>query len=278
MGNLRIPDAYTSGKAALERAREIDAKLPEAKCASAWLEMMRDRNWRGARKGFDECLADRDHTTRALVGRAMLFIAERSLQDASKLLYDVIKLRPLNALVGALYCWSTYLDEDYRTALDFAEEMRASGSSGPVLGAVESLAAIHCDPPRVYLRHIETTAGDWPQDQLLQGILGYAYALNGRTSEAKQILHAMTHLPEGEKAVPSYAAALVLAGLGEFRDAVQWLETSFRRGSLWSMGFLSDPALRRIRDDSSYRDSFLADNYPSIPETSQGLMTSGSRL
>ncbi len=46
-----------------------------------------------------------------------------------------------------------------------------------------------------------------------------------------------------------YAIALVLIGLKERQQAIPFLEASFAEGSLWSLGFRSDPLLQPLRDD-----------------------------
>lgn len=262
MSNHRIPDVYISAKAALERAMEIDPELPEAKCAAAWLQMVLDRDWHGARQGFDDSLHRRVPSMRALAGRALLHIAEGSPGEASGLLRKVVRQYPLHARAAALYCWSEYLAGDFRNALNLAEECRASGQSGPVLDAVEALASIHCEMPEAYLPRIETLAADSPQHELPLGVLGYACALNGQAQRAHEILHVLTQMALREKSGAPYAIALVLTGLNEKPDAVQWLEQSYRNGSLWSLGFPSDPILKSLHDEPRYALLLSKVSYP----------------
>jgi hypothetical protein len=47
------------------------------------------------------------------------------------------------------------------------------------------------------------------------------------------------------------AFALHLIGLGEKHDAAQWLEQSYRNGSLRSLGFSSDSILKSLQDADS---------------------------
>jgi tetratricopeptide (TPR) repeat protein len=253
MGILRVPAAYASAKTALERAVEIDAELPETKCAAAWLKFVFDRDWHGARRGFDECWNQRLPCKRALVGRALLHIAEGCPREASGLLRESLQHNALDAHAAALHCWSEYLAEDSSNALNLVEEARASGQSGPVLDAVEALACIHCEKPDAYIPRIEALLADSPRHELLRGVLGYAFALNGHAQRANAILDAMTHSVSAETKADPYAIALILMGLNEKHDAIQWLEQSYRNGSLWSLGFPSDPILRTLRDEPSYR-------------------------
>jgi len=51
-------------------------------------------------------------------------------------------------------------------------------------------------------------------------------------------------------------------GLNEKHDAVQWLEQSYRNGSLWSLGFPCDPILKSLRDEPSYRMFLSTIGYP----------------
>jgi hypothetical protein len=56
-----------------------------------------------------------------------------------------------------------------------------------------------------------------------------------------------------------YAIALILVGLGEKHEALNRLQQSYRDGSLWSLGFGSDPMLIDLRDHHQFK-SFLS--YP----------------
>ena len=262
MGILRVPTAFASAKEALRRAVEINAESPEVKCAGAWLKMVFTRDWRGARREFDDCRNERPFCTRALVGRALLHIVEGSPEEASVLLRQVVQQNSLHAQAAALLCWSRYLAGDYGEALTTVEEARANGQSGPILDAVEALASIHWLKPDAYIRRIETLVADSPHHDLLRGALGYAFALNGQTSAANATLNTIAHPTDGEKCGAPYAIALVMIGLNGKHDAVQWLDQSYGNGSLWSLGFPSDPILKSLRDEPGYRTHIGKWNYP----------------
>jgi len=262
MGNLRIPEAYASAREALNRAIELDGELTEAKYAAAWLKMVSDRDWLGARRDFDGLLGHPLPGGRALVGRALLHIAEGFPKEASSLLREHLQNSPLNARAAALYYWSKYLAGEYREVLDLIEEARCSGHSGPVLDAVEALASIRCENPEECIERIETVATNPAGYALLRGILGYVLALNGQIQRANEILDATTRAVDGVRGADPYAVALILIALGEKQDAVQWLEQSYRRGSLWSLAFPFDPILQSLRDEPGYRAFLSKANYP----------------
>jgi tetratricopeptide (TPR) repeat protein len=262
MGILRIPSAYVAAKAALDRAMEIDAALADAKCALAWLKILLDRDWHGARRLLDDLQGQQISGSRDLLGRALLHIAQGSPTQASGLLQEALQQVPLNVEAAALYCWSEYLAENYGNALDLVEETRASGQTCPLLEAIEALASIHCEKAEASIPRIETLLVDSPRHELLMGVLGHALALNGQIHKANEILNAMTRPVTGKESASTYAVALILLGLNEKHDAVQWLEQSYRNGSLWSLGFASDPVLRSLRDEAVYRAFLSANGYP----------------
>jgi serine/threonine-protein kinase len=262
MGNLRIPEAYVSAKEALERAIELDVELVEVRCAAAWLKLVSSRDWLGARRDFDDILNRPLPSRRAIVGRALLHIAEGSPGEASGLLRGIVLQSALDSRAAALYSWSRYLAGDCREALDLIEEARCSGHCGPVLDAVEALASVHCEEPDAYVARMQILAIDSVDHELLRGILGYALALNGKIQQANEVLDAITRAVDSRRSADPYAVALILIALGEKQDAVQWLERSYRRGSLWSLGFSSDPILQSLRDEPSYRAFLGRTNYP----------------
>ena len=261
-GIVRPSDAYSSAKAALRRAMEIDPELQEAKCAAAWLNMISERDWEGARSGFDEALTHKPATSRVLVGRAVLHIAGGCHQEASILLMKAAQQYPLSSSMTTWDCWNEYLAGNYANALDQIEQYRASGRHGPVVAAIEALAYIQLEEPAAQIERIEALATDYRHHDIVRGALGYAYGISGQSQKAREVLDAMTHLGKRNDSREPYAAALVLIGLNESQEAVKRLEQSYREGSLWSLGFPCDPILAPLRNDPHYKLFLSKISYP----------------
>jgi len=202
---------------------------------SAWLKTLSERDWPGARRGFDGILSGPLLNRRAIIGQSLLHIAEGSLGEATSLLLELLQHSALSSRAAALCYWTKYLAGEYREALDLIEEAKRSGHSGPVLDAVEALASIRCENPEVYIARIETVATDSAGHALLHGILGYALALNGQIQRANEILDATTREVDGTRGADPYAIALILIALGEKQEAVQWLEQFCRVSPHWSI-------------------------------------------
>jgi tetratricopeptide (TPR) repeat protein len=239
--------AYASAKAALQEAVEIDSELPLAKSAGAWLKMLSARDWEGARHSFEEILEHDPSCARSVSGRGLLYIAEGLLHQASELFLEGAQRSPLSSASMTMHCWSRYLAGQFEYVLHSVDEIRATGQSGPLLDAVEALAALQVGEPEFKVYRIEALATEGPHHDVLRGALGYAYAVQGQVKKARELLESMTNRANGKMNREPYAVALILIGMNEQNQAVDYLEQSFRNGSLWSLGFRSDPILEPLR-------------------------------
>jgi len=164
MNGMGALNPYEGAKAALSRAIEIDPEIIEVSWAPAWLKMMLERDWEGARRLFDESLNQSRLFASALIGRSLLFIVAGQLQNATECLLEVLNLNPLNTPVAALTSWSVYLSGECEWALDLdlIERARGSGHSGRILDAVETLSLIQSDRSDAYFERIQSLAAESP--------------------------------------------------------------------------------------------------------------------
>jgi hypothetical protein len=272
LGSIWPPTAYTSAKAALQRAQELDPKRSATRCASAMLKMISTRDWRGARQDFNELLMEKSNNTRSLVGRALLLIAEECLEEAFGLLQEAGQKNALSTPIAEISCWNQYLMGDFSHTLDHIEQVRNSGRTGFVLDAVESLSMVQLSQPKDCIRQVEALLRNAPKNEVLHGVLGYAYAVSDQIRVANKILDGMMSVESNHKFRDSYAVALIFIGLGRKRDAVRCLERSYREGSLWSLGFPSDPFLESLRADPDYIQMMNRISYPGQDNSGQALL------
>ena len=254
--------AYASAKAALGDAVKINSELPLAECASAWLNLFATRDWQGARRSFEELLELVPSCAHSMNGFGLFCIAEGWPQAASEIFLNAAEQNPLSASSMTLYCWSEYLAGDYAHALHRVNELRTTGRTGPVLNEVEALALIQQEDWETQLGRIEELAAESLQQHVVSGVLGHAYALKGQNQRAREILDRMTKGKKHSMSPEPYAIALILIGLNEKQRAVNCLEQSYRNGSLWSLGFGSDPNLNCLRNDPHYKQFLTRCSYP----------------
>jgi len=262
LGRLHISDAYRSAEAALERALELGPNLIETRCSAAWIKLLVIRDWNGARIAFDEALLERPGCTQALVGRALLSLAEGRPTLASELLREASVQSPLDVFATALLCWEEYLSGKFENVLAFVLQARASGHAGAVLDGVEALASVLLKGPTANIEQLTHLLEDSPGHYTLLGVLGYAHGMSGQVEKAREIIESMTVLGFRGKRDYAYSMALTYLGLNERHAAVKWLLESYRQGSLWSLGFQLDPILAPLRDDPQTSKWFGRMGYP----------------
>ena len=254
--------AYAAARIALKNAADFDSEMPFANAADALLMMLLTRDWEGARRGFDEILRRSPECLHSLDGRGLLYLAEGSLEEASAMFLAAAGLGPLSSISMALYCWSQYLEGEFAHALDRIDDLRASGHEDPIIDAVEAFVAIRLPDPAGRIERLQELAAGCHANEVPRGALGYAYALRGEPQKARELLHGMMRKARAGMAHAPYAAALILIGLDESKQAVQWLEQSYRNGSLWSLGFRSDPILEPLRANPHFRRFLGKASYP----------------
>jgi tetratricopeptide (TPR) repeat protein len=84
-----------------------------------------------------------------------------------------------------------------------------------------------------------------------QASLANAYAVSGRTAEARELLKTL-EARSAHQYVPAYGIALIYAGLNDKDHALQWLEKALADHSS-SMAFAKvDPSLANLRSDPRF--------------------------
>jgi len=242
LGELNPETAYTAAKAALHRAAELAPELPEVICEGALIKILLDRDWQGARDALGKAGGEKYLTSRIQVGLGLLSVAQGLPEEANALFHSACQQSALNVVWRGLHLWSAYLAGDYHAVVNLREQHRTSGQKGSLLDAVEALALLQVDDRKNRMSQLEALAVNAPHNPLVRGVLGYANAINGKVQNAQNELE---WLLSARAIVPNhYAIALILIGLNKRQEAIERLQQSYREGSLWSLGFESDPILQ----------------------------------
>ena len=243
--------AYPSAMEALRRIPQLDSEHLAAKCPAAWIDMLYNRNWRQARAGFEEVLR-KQPSSFALAGLAAMYIAEGRILQAQQCAWEAWRLNPLVCSLGGLLCWIGYLDGDFQQVLDLVAQLRAGGGDRGLVTAVEALALVQNSPVDMNLGRLEKAVSAFPQNHTLHGILGYAYGISGEKNKARKKHAQLANYCETNRKSNGYALAIVSIGLNNCQEAITWLETAYTEGTLWSLGFRSDPILKPLTGDPRF--------------------------
>ena len=267
-GRLSLPSAYASARSACDLALNLSGGSREARCALAWLKVLQERDWEGARAILDELIQNGGGNTRLMVGRALLHIAQGSLEDASESLYRAAGAQVLCTVALGLHAWSEYLAAKYAEVMEHISQADESGRSGPILRGVAALASIQFESPPKSISYIEHLLAVDPENPLVRGALGYVTGRSGDRIKAQRVLKDLSHDYSHAKYIPHYSIALIHIGLDQIEQAIRCLGLSYEDGSIWSLGFASDPALRPLRNEPAFED-FVRLAYPAAAFTCQ---------
>ena len=251
LGNLHPEAAFHSAEAAFNRAWEIDPAAFGTLCASAMLSILRHRDWDGAQRSLEQAMLINPLATHTLVVRAFLAVAQDRLAEASECLRRASLERPLNSSVVELLCWVEYLSGRFESTLELITDAHGLGHSGALLETVEALCGVLLNGPASQTHRLESMVSCAPRNYALLGVLGYAYGKTKQVEAARGVIELMAHPGLAGTYQFAYAIALTHLGLGE-RDPSRpnGSERSYREGSIWSMGFRSDPVLAELERPS----------------------------
>jgi len=88
---------------------------------------------------------------------------------------------------------------------------------------------------------------------LVQADLGHLFAISGKRDRAREVIENLRNLSE-RRYVPAFHIALVLVGLGETDQALEWLEKAYQERSDLLVYLRVDPRLDPLRGDPRFAD------------------------
>jgi DNA-binding winged helix-turn-helix (wHTH) protein/TolB-like protein len=244
-------EAFPAAKVATKRALEMDDGLAEAHASMGFINFYFDWNLSDAENEFRRALADNPNYAMAhsWYGETLAAMARypEAVAEAQRALED----DPLSLIIGSNAGWTLSLAGKTDQAIEILKRAIEIDPSFPRthfrLGRAYEQKKLY-DLAVLELQQAVTLSGG---DACYKGSLGHAYAISGKPDQARQVLQDLEGRT-GEAYVPSYAIALVYAGLRENDHAIAWLQKAYEDRST-SIAFLKlDPELSNLHSDPRF--------------------------
>jgi TolB-like protein/Tfp pilus assembly protein PilF len=239
-------------KAAAQRALEIDSSLGEAHASLALLTGLGEWKWEEAEAHYRQALdlnpgyatahhwLSTDHL--ALLGRT-----EEALEEIE----IARQLDPLPSVISEGYGYILMLARRYEES---AQHLRQLAVEDPAFYKAHTALGRVLLQMRRYDEAHESLQKGWRLSgnvPTVLGAMGQAYALQGRTGEARKLLADLETMARG-RFVPSTCFALIHLGLGDKARALDWLEKGAAQQELPLAALGAHPAYDDLRQERRF--------------------------
>lgn len=236
---------------AVDRAIALDNRLAAAYTSRGGI-LNNSWRWQAAARDFQRAieLDPKDVTAYQWYGENLLLNGR--VEQAIANLRRARELDPFSPIITALHGVALGLagspDEAVQTLRRAVEADSSLAATRLMLGAVYLYGGRGVDA----IRELEAARamGDAPA---VQGMLGYAYAVTGRTEEARTLLASLA--AAGPGAGRAAAVARIHLGLGDRTAALTWLERAADlRDPFFSSEPIASPIFDSLRDDPRFAE------------------------
>ena len=247
-------EAFPKAKEAAARALEIDDTLAEAHASLANSLAYYDWDWGAARREFMRAFELKPGCTTAHHWYGLIYLTSMGrLDEAFAEIKRAHELEPLSLSINTDYGFLPYLMRQYDRAIDeYRKSLELDQSfvyTHWKLGLAYEQKAMYEEAIAEFQKAIALSGGSAQAVVLL----GHAYAVSGRRTEALKVLDELRELSK-RKYVSSYRVAAIHLGLGEMERAFEWLERAVEERDAWLVWLNVDPVLDALRPDPRFAD------------------------
>ncbi len=249
---LRPDEASSRAKAAAERALEIDSSLAEAHTCLAKVKTDYDWDWLASEAEFRRAIDLNPNYAPTHQWYALHLMAMERFDEASAQIKLAQELEPLSLSINVSMGLPFYWSRQYDQAIEYFRKTIEVDHTFSLAHVLLGQAYLHQGLHEEAISELQT-ARQFDNTPQVQAMLGYAYTVAGKTSEAEQILGELETL-SARRYVSPYLRALIYAGLDDKAQAFKWLDRAYEERNEWLVWLKVDPKLDSLRADPRFAD------------------------
>jgi TolB-like protein/Flp pilus assembly protein TadD len=238
------------GERAARRAIELDSTLAEGHSALGTIQFFYNHDPAASEKSFERALQSNPSNGKARMWYAYALVMQRRFDRALAQARQAEELDPLSYVSTTHLAVVNYFSRRYTDALKLVSETMDVAQSAPAHG----LRGMILETQGKYDEAIaEYQAGLRlvPTHSYIKGMLGHAYAMSGRTAEAKQLLKD-ANLEFEKGGLSDLKAAYIYLALGDRDQALRHLELDYEQGDPELPYINVDPVFDPVRNDPRF--------------------------
>src|SRR5688572_173710 len=246
-GRLQPKEGFPKAKEAATKALEIDESSAEAHSSMAFIKFRWDWDRTATERSFQAAIKLKPAYAPAHQWYSSYLVAVERFDEAIAEAKRTEELEPLSFVASSHLGWIYYLSGDHDKAIEQCRKiLDLDPSSFPArryLGLAYEGKGMYAEAIAEFQRGVKLSGSP-----LMLALLGHAYAVSGKTAEAKQVLTDLSQLQD-QRYVSPYTVAAIYAGLGDREQAFKWLDTAVESRDIWLMNLKVDPVFAKLRSD-----------------------------
>ena len=227
LGGFTPNEIITKGRAAAQKALEIEPSLAEAHTSLAFIEVIYNWNWELADRELQRAKELNPNYATAPFWRAIFVLTGTGRHKEAEAEARLAREKqPTTAFIDHGVGWVLFYARKYDKAI---RELKITLELDPTYHYA------HWTLGRAYLQkgNHQKALSEFDKIQgltLREGYIGYAYAVSGQRQKARKILNEL-RAGAGPDHLVAYQIAVIYSGLGEKDLAFEWLEKAYEAHS-----------------------------------------------
>ena len=251
-GFIPPKQAWAQAKAAAHKALQLDASLADAYVALGWVYLYAEYKVDEAHRSLLKALELKPDLAIAHHGLALNRVVQRKFPEALAAVLKAVELDPLTALFQAHHGWILHCmgrDAEAFQVLQNAIELHPDDY---YILRIMIYVCKGAGKPELTIPIGEKAAAMTRNQKVAVGLRAFAYAQAGELEKAKAFLTELDALPGADTASGFYRALANML-LGNYEQAMQWLDVTFSDNLGISIIINPEPIFEALRRDPRFQ-------------------------